>query len=114
MNAGQLDQRITILSATTTRDSMGATNETYAPLRPTAPLVWARAMQGLGKEFVAAGNVEAQAKVAFQIRFASDIAALGAQARVAWQGRLFEVLDMTGTRRSGELWLHCQSIGKYP
>jgi hypothetical protein len=52
--------------------------------------------------------------VAFKIRWASDIAVVGARLRVGWSGGLYEVVNATGSRHGGEMWLHCQKIGVYP
>lgn len=107
--AGELDQRITVLAPMASPAPMGGEDQTLRLLR----VIWAKAMEGMGKEFVAAGAVMPGKKVAFKTRWAQDIAALEATAQLVWSGWLFEVVATTGTRRSGEYWLHGQALRKY-
>lgn len=106
--AGELDQRIQILAPLRARSKLGGESKAMAPLRK----IWAKVNEGLGREFIAAGAVAEQKKVAFKTRFAADLYALGAQLQVDWAGNRFEIVNVTGTLRSGEMWLHGQSIGK--
>lgn len=111
ITAGELNQRVTILAPVKARSKLGGeTTEQHSPLRD----VWARVVEGLGKEFVAAGAVVEQKKAAFKLRWAADLVALGATLRVAWGGHAYEIVTTTGTQQAGELWLHGQSVGKYP
>lgn len=109
MRAGELNQRIMIMQPTEDSSSMGGVTTGHGLLRK----VWAKVMQGLGKEFLAANAVE-QRKAVFTIRWASDIAALGTALRVVWNGHVYEIGNVTGTRQSGELWLHGVSVGVAP
>lgn len=105
MKAGELDQRITVLAPTVVQNALNEDVETFAQLRRP----WARAMEEKGREFVAADQMTALHKVAFKIRWAANITE---QCRVEWRDRTYEILNITGTYRSGEMWLHCQSLPK--
>lgn len=110
MQGGELDQRIVLLTSTPTRQPGGQVVDTPSVLRTVS----ARVMEGAGKEFVAGGQVAQDEKVAFKIRWASDISGFADKLQVGWEGKRYEVVSSTGTRRLGELWLHCSKIGKYP
>lgn len=103
IEAGELDQRIMVLAPTVTENALNEEVETFYELRRP----WARPMEEKGREFVAADQMTALHKVAFKIRWAANITE---RCRVAWRERTYEILNITGTYRSGEMWLHCQSL----
>lgn len=102
MKAGSLDQRISIETPVAVEDALGQDARAWLPLAD----VWAEAKEQLGREFLA-GDYKAEEKVAFRIRWR----AVDSAARVVWNARNYRIESTTGTRRSGELWLHCVSDG---
>lgn len=108
ITAGELDQRLDILVEVPSESTLGGVELDWRLLRT----VHARQMEGLAKEFVAGGVVE-QGRASFKLRWSQDLQDAGAKMRAGWRGRLWEVTGMTGTRRSGELWLQCKDVGVY-
>jgi head-tail adaptor len=111
IDPGKLDQRIVILRTAETRSPLGGVDKTWVPFRAPDGKVWARVMEGKSRDFVSAGTVTEQGLCSFQVRWAEDLNTLGRTVRVIWNGTVFECLGMTGTRRNGDLWLQCKSIG---
>lgn len=101
IDAGKLDQRILIETATVTENELGEDVETWSEhSRP-----WAQVKETMGREFLA-GDIQAEGKAAFRIRYR----ALDSRARVTWRGRIYMVEDVTGTQREGFTWLHCRAV----
>lgn len=89
VDAGRLDQRITLQRATDTPDAQGSTVKTWTD-RGT---VWARA-----ESIAAAETTQGNARVAtqnyrFTIRFQSAMADLNAADRVVWNGLNHDILS---------------------
>ena len=100
LNAGELDQRITVQSPSATVDALGQRVETWTELAT----VWAQAQPLRGREYFAAGEVNSDAAVRFRLRFRSDVT--GAM-RVLWRGVphaiVAEPIDVEGGRHTLEL-----------
>ena len=78
LNAGQLDQRITLQSKVAGVDSLGQDSTTWADVAT----VWAQAQPIRGREFFAAGQTQSEVSVRFRIRYRSDVTE---QMRVLWR-----------------------------
>lgn len=104
LNAGQLDQRITLQVKTLSRNDLGQPVPTWANLA-TTPTVWARARPVRGAENFAAGQLQATADVVFTIRYRSDVTEA---MRVLWRGEPHEItappVDVNGARVALELY----------
>lgn len=100
MDAGRRDQTILIETLSTTTNALGeeVPNWTYHS-RPAAFV-----METAGKEFLS-GDYRAEEKAVFNIRWR----AIDSTARVTWNERVYRIDSTTGTRRDGEMWLHCVS-----
>lgn len=98
VSAGQLDQRIRIEVPTTERNELGQDARDWVFLANP----WAAVRETQGREFLK-GDFQAEERVAFIIRWIE----VDSTARVVWQGRIYRIESVTGTRRSGERWLHC-------
>lgn len=100
LNAGPLDQRITIQSRVTARNAMGENAHGWEEL----DTVWARAEPLRGREWFAAGQMQATADVRFTIRYRTDV---DATMRVLWKGLPHDIvsppIDVGGTGESLEL-----------
>jgi head-tail adaptor len=84
MDAGQLDQQISIQSRTVTQDELGADVEGWI----TTSEPWAKVIETPGREFLK-GEFQAEGK---------------------GRGRIYTIEDVTGTMREGYCWLHCKSV----
>jgi SPP1 family predicted phage head-tail adaptor len=79
INAGDMDQRITLRRRATGKDALGQRSTTWE----TVDEVWAQAQPLRGREFVAANAEGAAAEVRFRIYWRSDITSAWA---VIWRG----------------------------
>lgn len=105
MDAGKLDQPITIEARTTTTNSFGEKVEAWDEhARPKAKVV-----ETPGREFLK-GAIEAEGKAVFQIRYRSGLDS--ATHRVDYRGRKYGIEDITGSKREGSLWLHCKAVSE--
>jgi SPP1 family predicted phage head-tail adaptor len=101
MDAGELDQRITIETRTLTQDALGADVENWSEhSRPAAKVI-----ETPGREFLK-GEVQGEKRAVFVIYWR----ALDSTSRVTWRGRIYTIEDITGTQREGYAWLHCKSV----
>lgn len=71
LNAGQLDRRITIQARAAGVDERGQPNGTWT----TVATVWAMPMPKAGREYFAAGQMQAEGGMAWRIRYRTDITA---------------------------------------
>jgi SPP1 family predicted phage head-tail adaptor len=101
MDAGALDQHITIERPSLTTNALGEQITSWV----VDGTPWARVIETPGREFLK-GGIEAEGKAAFVIRWR----ALDSAYRVTWGGRVYQIEDVTGTRREGYCWLHCRSV----
>ncbi|CAN5318102.1 hypothetical protein BH11PSE5_BH11PSE5_20760 [soil metagenome] len=103
MKVRDLNQSITILAPMVEENALNENVTSWANPRT----VFAKVVEGSGREFVNGDQVISQKKAAFKIRFAQDVTT---DHRVQWINTVYEIVDVTGTYRSGEMWLHCQSL----
>lgn len=100
LNAGRLDQRITLQQPNASVDALGQRVETWADVAE----LWARAQPLRGREFFAAGQVQSEASVKFTIRWREGVAG---HMRVVWRGVphaiVAEPMDVDGQRVELEL-----------
>lgn len=103
--AGQLSNRITIQTPTTTQDAAGQPIRSWATL--AGPVVLPAKVESVaGGETIRGRQVSAVAQVMFTIRYRSDITT---QMRVLWDGRVLGIVrasDPYGDRR--ELRIECK------
>lgn len=79
MNAGKLNQRLTLQQRVASQDGLGQAAGAWQDVAT----VWGRAQPLRGREFFAAGQMQASAEVKFTIRYRPDVAASW---RVLWRG----------------------------
>lgn len=100
LNAGPMDQRITIQRRVDARNAMGENAYTWQDVAT----VWARAEPLRGREWFAAAQMQATADVRFTIRYRAD---LDATMRVLWQGQPHDIvappIDVAAARETLEL-----------
>lgn len=100
LNAGDLDQRVTVQSPSASVDALGQRVETWADVAT----VWAQATPLRGREFFAAGAMQSEAAVRFRLRYRTDIT--GAM-RVVWRtvphAIVAEPMDVDGGKHTLEL-----------
>jgi SPP1 family predicted phage head-tail adaptor len=100
--AGQLDQRVTIQRPVAGQDAAGQPLTTWEDLAAT-PTVWAASEPLRGKEFIAAGQMQATVDTRFRIRHRSDV---DSSMRVVWRGvpyQIVGVVEPSGAKESLEL-----------
>lgn len=101
MDSGKLDQRIVVQVRTAGRNEIGEETETWeADGNP-----WARLVETPGREFLK-GDIQSEGKAVFQIRYRS----IDSTYRVTWNGTVYQIDAVTGTRRQGYRWLHCTTL----
>ncbi len=98
MDAGDLDQRITIEVPSPEQDELGQDAGDWSFVSEP----WAKVVETPGREFLS-GDYKAESKVVFRIRWRS----VNSKARVTWRERVFRISDVTGTQREGWSYLHC-------
>jgi SPP1 family predicted phage head-tail adaptor len=100
MQAGQLNNPITLQQPSVAVDALGQRVETWV----NVDTVWARAQPVRGREYFAAGQVQSETAVKFTIRWRADVS--GAM-RVLWRGLahaiVAEPIDVDGRRVALEL-----------
>lgn len=101
MDAGQLDQKISIEARTITQDELGADVESWA--EDTTP--WAKVIETPGREFLK-GEIQSEKLAVFVIRWR----ALDSTYQVKWRGATYTIDAVTGTQREGWSWLHCKEV----
>lgn len=69
LNAGQLDRRITIQARATGVDERGQPNGAWTDVAT----VWAMPMPTKGREYFAAGQMQAEGGMAWRIRYRTDV-----------------------------------------
>lgn len=98
--AGYLDQRLTLQQRAAGQDALGDASGAWQ----TVATVWAHAKPLRGREFFAAGQLQAALDVQFTIRYRADVATTW---RVLWRGVPHEIvsppIDVDGRREYLEL-----------
>jgi len=104
IQAGRLDQRITIETKAVARNSIGEETETWSPLAT----VWASYRPVRVDERLAGAQMQAEFDAVFRIRYRAGI---DAEARVVWRGQRFELVGapLMVNAREKALDLFCTS-----
>lgn len=95
--AGKLDQRVTLRRATTARNGLGEMIPTWADL----DTVWASQRRASARETLAAAELSASVSDVFEIRRSTSVADLGPLDRLVWDGRTYDIADVTPLGRFG-------------
>lgn len=104
MHAGQLDQRVTLQTATVTRDAVGGPSESWAD----TVTVWARVRPLSGKQIAQAQQVSADVSTAVEIRWRAGITA--AMRLKFADNRTAKVHWVEDYRREGRLVIVCEDL----
>lgn len=99
LNAGQLDQRITLQSRVAGVDALGQEAVTWSDVAT----VWAQAQPLRGREFFAAGQTQSEVAIRFRIRHRDDVTST---MRVLWRGVAHDVesvIELAGAQTALEL-----------
>ncbi len=100
MQAGRLNQLITLQQPSTSSDALGQRVEAWTDV----DTVWASAQPVRGREFFAAGQMQSEASVKFTLRYRADV--VGTM-RVLWRGVphaiVAEPIDVNGGMHTLEL-----------
>lgn len=101
LNAGRLDQRITLQSRVAAVNGFGENVPTWSDVAT----VWAAADPKRGREFFAAAQQQAENPVAFRIRYRAGVTH---HMRVLWRGEPFDIaappVEAFGRQESLELY----------
>lgn len=95
--AGKLDQRVTLQRATTTANAYGEQVPSWADL----DTVWASWRRATARETLAAAELSAVVSDVFEVRLSSTIATLGPKDRIIWDGRTYDIAEVTPIGRYG-------------
>lgn len=100
LNAGDLDQRITLQQRSTGTDVLGQVSRTWVDVAT----VWAQAQPVRGREFFTESGAAARADVRFRIRYRADVTA---EWRVQWRGQPYVLvaapMDVLGKKTTLEM-----------
>lgn len=103
MDAGQLNQRITIQQRASSVDALGQESTSWSDLAT----VWARARPTSGRDMFAAGREQATIDVQFSIRYRTDVNP--DTCRVLWNSVPYDIVGRPANVRGAnvELELNC-------
>lgn len=102
MNAGALDQRVTLERFTSTTDDWGGVVEAWAPLAT----VWAAVEPLVGREYLAAAALVAEVTARVRMRYRPGITS---QDRVIHEGKTYGIVSVVDVRSGNrELVLMCK------
>lgn len=104
MDAGQLDQKISLFSPSKVSSSSGAESVNWT--LHSEP--WANVRQVTGREYLS-GQVTADGNAVFRIRWRAGVTP---EFRVDWRGALYGLNSVTGTQREGWLYLHADTLSE--
>ena len=105
MQAGRLDQRVTIERQSTTPGPLGQPVNVWAPLMT----VWAAVDPLVGREYIAAGAMQSQVTTRVRMRYRPGIKATD---RVIHDGKTYGIVSVIDVRSQGrELVLMCKAVG---
>ena len=105
MRAGKLDQVITLQSATTSTDTMGAETETWAEVKGAPRRAEYIPMRGL--ERMEAGKLASVTLFKLRIRRYAD---LDTAHRVIHGDKTYRIVGIEDYHRSGDMVLHCAEV----
>lgn len=90
MKSGKLRHRITISRYTLTQDPLtGYETETWADILANEPAAW---LPGPGREWLASESLRSQIEGRFTVRWNPANAQIKAADRIAWDGKVYEVI----------------------
>lgn len=105
MNAGRLDQRVTIERVTYTQDPMGGMTEEWAPL----VTLWAAVEPLNGRELFAASTTLSETTTRVRIRYRPDLTVID---RINHNGTLYDITAIINPKSGDrELVLMCKANG---
>lgn len=99
MRSARLDRRITIQRATYTQNGLGE----QIPTWNTLATVWAEVMPVSDGERIRAMEVSAEITTRFRIRYSSTVASVNPKDRVAYDGRVYDIVGVKELGRRGGL-----------
>jgi SPP1 family predicted phage head-tail adaptor len=99
LNAGALNQRITLQRAVATRDATGDDIVSWTTVRD----VWARVIPIRGREAFVQGVSLSEMDTRFLVRWASDLAAMDSRWRVLHRGRVYDLVSVAEAHMGREL-----------
>ncbi|GAO22277.1 phage head-tail adaptor [Alicycliphilus sp. B1] len=105
MNAGKLDQRVTVERFTSTVDGWGTPIESWAPLFTC----WAEVSPLVGREYIAAQAAVSEVTAKIRMRFRPWMTA---EDRVIHDGTIYNIVSVIDVRSEHrELHLMCKAVG---
>ena len=96
LNAGQLDQRVTLQARVAGVDARGQGTETWADLAT----VWAQVTPLRGREYFAAGQTQTPADVRMRLRYRADVTPAH---RVVWRGVPHDIVSVADMMAGAEM-----------
>lgn len=100
MNAGQMDQLVTLQAYGAGEDALGQPLQAWADVAT----VWAQAQPMRGRDYLAAAAINSEASVRFRVRYRDDVTSA---MRVLWRGVAHAIVappvDVNGGRHTLEL-----------
>lgn len=100
MQAGNLDQRITLQSRSTGVDAVGQASATWLDVAT----VWAQVHTVRGREFFAAAQTQQEQTVKVRIRYRSGVTT---DMRLMWEGRPHDITGVIPVGRRDMLEIMC-------
>ena len=100
LEAGQLDQRVTLQSRSTVQDAHGQDTITWVDVAT----VWAQVQAPRGREFFAAAQVQQEQSLKVRIRYRADVLTTW---RLVWQGRHHDITGAIPVGRNDMLEIMC-------
>lgn len=97
LNAGALDQRVTLQRRTVGRDERGQALETWA----TVATLWARVQPRRGRDFFAAAQDQATFDCTVWLRYRADILATD---RLLWKGQPLDIVGQPVDVHGAGVW----------
>lgn len=98
--AGLMSERITLQSKSVTRNSIGEEVVSWG----TLAVVWARVEPLAGREFIAAGQMQATFDTRVTIRY---LAGVTEELRMLWRGVPYSILSVSPSERRSYMELRC-------
>jgi SPP1 family predicted phage head-tail adaptor len=102
MNAGRLDQRVTLQSKSVTRAANGAEVVSWVPVAT----LWAEVRQIRGKEFFAAAQMQEAVDHQVRIRYRAGVTR---DMRLLWNGQPLDIVAVIALGRNEVLEIMCLS-----
>ena len=100
IQAGQLDQRVTLQGRSVATDANGQDTITWVDVAT----VWAQCQAVRGREFFAAAQVQQEQTVKVRIRYRADVVQT---MRLVWQGRAHDITGVVPVGRKEMLEIMC-------